>query len=189
MPVSRSFQATREALIAPWVLGYCFGMFDALAQRGNLDQYTEGLLLITDDFIELMSGGQPHRPDTLMLGADMVKKALDSQTDARDLQGYQTGGTDLFAWCADTSKSPLSLFNHLTSTVAPRRLSTLEEAMASPAIDRFMVNLSGDGSAELLGSADDGKGGGQPSASNAPPVTPPPLHQEGPLLPSLSVRS
>jgi hypothetical protein len=49
-----------------------------LAQRAKLDQYPEGLGLITIGFIELMSGGQPNRTDEL-LSADVVKKALDSQ--------------------------------------------------------------------------------------------------------------
>ena len=41
-----------EALQSLWVLGYCFGTFDALAQRAKLDQYTEGLALITIGFLK-----------------------------------------------------------------------------------------------------------------------------------------
>jgi hypothetical protein len=104
----------KEALNDTWVLGYCFGMLDALAQRAKLDQYPDGLGLITSGFIELISGGQPNRTDEL-LGADMVKKALDSQADTRFLEGNQAGGTDLFAWCADTKKAPLALSSHLRS--------------------------------------------------------------------------
>ena len=96
-----------EALNDFWVLGYCFGVFDALAQRARLDQYTEGLELITLGFDRLMSD---H-----LAGADKVKIVLDNQTDPYIAQGMQTGGSDLFAWFANTNKAPTALANHLTS--------------------------------------------------------------------------
>ena len=44
----------RDALKNVWVLGYCLGMFDATAQRSNLDQDTEGIALITIGFATLL---------------------------------------------------------------------------------------------------------------------------------------
>src|SRR5690349_3704122 len=43
-------QIPDQAMIDRWVLGYCFGVFDALVQRHNLDQYTDGIALITFGF-------------------------------------------------------------------------------------------------------------------------------------------
>ena len=97
----------QEALDDIWVLGYCFGVFDALAQRAGLKQYTDGFALITIGFIELMSDHQQ--------GADRVRQALDNQTDARSERGNRAAGTDMFGWFADTNKPPMCLFDHLTA--------------------------------------------------------------------------
>jgi hypothetical protein len=99
-----------EALSDIWVLGYCFGMFDAMAQRAELDQYSEGFALITISFLQLMSD---HTE-----AADKVRQALDNQNDARFEQGNRTAGADLFAWFADTNKSPLSLYDYLKRELA-----------------------------------------------------------------------
>ena len=97
-----------EALTDPWALGYCFGMFDAMAQRAELDQYNEGFALITLGFIALMAD---H-----LEGAERVRRAVAGQTDPRFIRGNRTAGAELFAWFADRDKAPMSLFDHFTST-------------------------------------------------------------------------
>ena len=93
----------KEALHDLWVLGYCFGLFDAMAQRAKLDQYTDGIALITIGFLLLLS-----KP---LKGAEKIRQALDNQTDPDFARVAQAA---LFAWCADRNKAPMSLFNQLT---------------------------------------------------------------------------
>ena len=92
----------RDALKDVWVLGYCLGMFDATAQRSNLDQDTEGLALIT------RLRHSPRRPAS---GAQRLKKALDSQ-EARIRIWRATGGNDL-SWAGEAAVAPMSLFQRL----------------------------------------------------------------------------
>jgi hypothetical protein len=61
-----------EALREKWALGYCFGAFDGLAGRYNLDQYTDGLAVLTIGFAMLAGNEQ---------GATYLGQALDLQTD------------------------------------------------------------------------------------------------------------
>lgn len=97
----------KQVLSDDWCLGYCFGVFDALAQRRDLDQYTEGLALITIGFGLLC--------DDHLAGAERVGQAIDRQGDATFLDGNQTGGRDMFAWFTDTQKIPMALFNRVTA--------------------------------------------------------------------------
>ena len=73
MQLALASKEPKEALKDFWVLGYCFGVFDAMAQRAKLDQYTEGIALITIGFLLLLSGP--------LEGADKVRQGLDNQTD------------------------------------------------------------------------------------------------------------
>ena len=107
MQLALASKEPTEALKDFWVLGYCFGVFDAMAQRAKLDQYTEGIALITIGFLLLMSGP--------MEGAEQLRQALDNQTAPDFARGNRTGGDDLFAWFADRNKAPMSLFNQLTN--------------------------------------------------------------------------
>src|SRR5262247_898336 len=45
--LAMAMQSPSQALEGTWVLGYCFGIFDALAQRADLDDGAEGFSLIT----------------------------------------------------------------------------------------------------------------------------------------------
>ena len=107
MQLTLASKEPKEALNELWVVGYCFGIFDAIAQRAKLDQYPEGIALITIGFELLLSGP--------LEGAAKVRQALDNQTDPDFARGNRTAGTDLFAWFADTNKAPMSLFNQLTN--------------------------------------------------------------------------
>src|SRR5215831_3767146 len=101
--------ASKEPAIAlsdKWVLGYCFGMFDAFGQRAKLEPYRECFRLITIGFAALM-------PDTPKLGTEMAYHALHCQTVQRFADGRQTGGDDYSTWLVDTAKPPLSLCEYL----------------------------------------------------------------------------
>lgn len=103
------------ALKDQWCLGYCFGAFDALAQRAKLDEGAEGFGLLTIGFLSLFDFGD-H-----MKAADCVRRALDSQTNPTFQQGAVSGGTEIFTWLADTSKAPNALFEHLTRSESQKR--------------------------------------------------------------------
>ena len=101
-------QTPSQALEGTWVLGYCFGIFDALAQQADLDDGAEGLSLITLGFLGLFA--DPTDPEA----AAFVRRSLDSQDNPRFQQGATAGGADVFAWAADRTKAPNALFEHLT---------------------------------------------------------------------------
>ena len=101
-------QTPSQALEGTWVLGYCFGIFDALAQQANLDDAEEGFSLVTLDFLGLFA--DPADPEA----AGFVRRSLDSQDNPRFQEGAAAGGTDVFVWVADRAKVPNALFEHLT---------------------------------------------------------------------------
>src|SRR6478736_4227614 len=51
--LTMAMQTPSQALEGGWVLGYCFGTFDALAQQADLDDGAEVFSLITLGFIGL----------------------------------------------------------------------------------------------------------------------------------------
>ena len=100
-------QTPSQALEATWVLGYCIGIFDALAQHAELDD-AEGFSLITLGFLGLFA--DPADPEA----AEFVRRSLDRQDNPRFQEGAAAGGTDVFDWIADRAKAPNALFEHLT---------------------------------------------------------------------------
>ena len=101
-------QTPSQALEGSWVLGYCFGIFDALAQRADLDDGAETFSLITLGFLGLFA--DPADPEA----AAFIQHSLDRQDNPRFQEGAAAGGTDVFVWAADRAKAPNSLFEHLT---------------------------------------------------------------------------
>ena len=101
-------QTASQALEGTWVLGYCFGIFDALAQRADLDDGAEGASLITLGVLGLFA--DPTDPEA----AAFVRRSLDIQDNPRFQEGAAAGGTDVFVWVADRAKAPNALFEHLT---------------------------------------------------------------------------
>ena len=106
--LTMAMQTPSQALEGTWVLGYCFGIFDALAQRADLDDGAEGFSLITLGFLGLFA--DPADPEA----AAFVSRSLDSQDNPRFQEGAAAGGSDVFAWVADRAKAPNALFEHLT---------------------------------------------------------------------------
>ena len=101
-------QTPSQALEGTWVLGYCFGIFDALAQRADLDDDAEVFSLITLGFLGLFADlADPE-------AAEFVRRSFDRQDNPRFHEGAAAGGTDVFVWVADRAKPPNALFEHLT---------------------------------------------------------------------------
>ena len=100
-------QTPSQALEGTWVLGYCFGIFDALAQQANLDDAAEGFSLVTLGFLGLFA--DPTDPEA----AAFIRNSLDRQDNPRFQEGATAGGTDVFVWVADRAKAPNALFEHL----------------------------------------------------------------------------
>ena len=74
-------QTPSQALEGTWVLGYCFGIFDALAQQADLDDGAEVFGLVTLGFLGLFA--DPADPEAAMF----VRRSLDSQDNPR-FQGW-----------------------------------------------------------------------------------------------------
>jgi hypothetical protein len=90
-----------DALAHLWVLGYGFGVFDALDKRAKMDQYTDGLLLMTDGFQNLVSD--------LTHGADLLGLAINIQANETFQAGLKRGGSEIYAWLVDGKKMPLGI--------------------------------------------------------------------------------
>jgi hypothetical protein len=91
-----------------WVLGYCFGVLDAVRQTAELEESGEGLAVIAVGFFLLMADEAK--------GADMMRQALNHERDPRFAQGSLQGGNDMFAWLADTAKAPTGLSKHVNGS-------------------------------------------------------------------------
>jgi len=75
--LAMAMQTPSQALEGSWVLGYCFGIFDALAQEAELDDGAEGFSLITLGFLGLFA--DPADPEAAMF----VRRSLDGQDNPR----------------------------------------------------------------------------------------------------------
>jgi hypothetical protein len=94
-----------DAMQNIWALGYCFGVFDALGRRAKLDQYTDGLAVITVGF-SLLTDREA--------GAIHLGRALDLQTEQAFFEGNNEGGSEIYEWLGSKAYKPLALMNHLT---------------------------------------------------------------------------
>jgi len=94
-----------DAMGDMWSLGYCFGAFDAMGRRANLDQYTDGFAIITIGFVKLTGRAK---------GPDHLSRALDHQTDQLFYEGNYAGGSDMFDWATKDGFAPLMLMNYFT---------------------------------------------------------------------------
>ena len=84
-----------------WLFGYCFGLFDAMAQMAGLDQFTEGVAMMGAGFGKLV--------DDAAAGPPLFHQALDMQEDAGFRAGCEVGGDDLAAWAADANALPTGI--------------------------------------------------------------------------------
>lgn len=105
--LAMAMQTPSQALEGTWVLGYCFGILDALAQRAGLDDGAEGFSVITLGILGLFA--DPADPEA----ARFVRRSMDSQDNPRFQEGAAAGGNDVFVWIADRAKAPNALFEHL----------------------------------------------------------------------------
>jgi hypothetical protein len=84
-----------------FVFGYCFGLFDAMAQMAGLDQFTEG--------VALMGAGFGKIVDDPKAGAGLFHEALEMHDDADFQAGSESGADDLAAWAADANAMPAGI--------------------------------------------------------------------------------
>jgi hypothetical protein len=84
-----------------WVFGYCFGLFEAMARYANLDQYTDGMRMMSAGFGRLV-GAAPQ-------GSILFRQALDKQDDPAFQEGAAVGEADLLAWANDANALPANL--------------------------------------------------------------------------------
>ena len=104
--LTMAMETPSQALESGWVLGYCFGAFDALAQQAELDD-DDVFSLITLGFLGLFA--DPADPEAAMF----VRRSLDYQDNPRFQEGAAAGGSDVFVWIADRGKAPKALFEQL----------------------------------------------------------------------------
>lgn len=106
--LTMAMETPSQALESGWVLGYCFGVFDALAQQAELDTEEDLLGLITLGFLGLFA--DPADPEAAMF----VRRSLDYQDNPRFQDGAAAGGSDVFTWISDRENAPKSLFEQLS---------------------------------------------------------------------------
>jgi hypothetical protein len=102
--LTMAMETPSQALESSWVLGYCFGVFDALAQQAELDDVFS---LITLGVLGLFA--DPADPEAAMF----VRRSLDYQDNPHFQEGAAAGGSDVFVWIADRAKPPKALFEKL----------------------------------------------------------------------------
>ena len=105
--LAMAMETPSQALESGWVLGYCFGVFDALAQQAELDDEGDVSSLITLGFLGLFA--DPGDPEAAMF----VRRSFDHQENPRFQEGAAAGGSDVFVWVADRSKAPKALLEQL----------------------------------------------------------------------------
>jgi hypothetical protein len=84
-----------------WVFGYCFGLFEAMARYASLDQYTDGM--------RMMSAGFGRLVGATAQGPVLFRLALDKQEDHAFQEGAAVGEADLLAWAEDANALPANL--------------------------------------------------------------------------------
>ncbi len=85
----------------PFVLGYCFGLFEAMAQMAGLEQYNEAAGMMEAAFGKLV--------DQSEAGPALFRHALSMQVDATYLEGVEAGGADFAGWAADADALPTGM--------------------------------------------------------------------------------
>ena len=86
--LAMAMETPSQALESGWVLGYCFGVFDALAQQSELGD--DVFNLISLGFLGLFA--DPADPEAAMF----VRRSLDYQDNPRFQEGAAAGGSDVF---------------------------------------------------------------------------------------------
>ena len=106
--LTMAMETPSQALESGWVLGYCFGVFDALAQQAELNDDNDVFSLITLGFLGLFA--DPADPEAAMF----VRRTVDYQDSPRFQAGAAAGGSDVFDWIADRETAPKALFDQLS---------------------------------------------------------------------------
>ena len=85
----------------PFVFGYCFGLFDAMAQYARLDQSAEAAPMIASGFGKLVNDAAR--------GQALFDQAVARIEEPHFAEGYDKGGVDLVAWAADANALPTGI--------------------------------------------------------------------------------
>ncbi len=88
-----------------WAFGYCFGLLEAMAQYANLDQYTDGVKMMSNALGKMMCDE--------MRGLEFFGQAVDLQSEPDFIAGQAAGAQDLTAWAEDANALPTQLARHL----------------------------------------------------------------------------
>lgn len=81
--------------------GYCFGVFDAMAQCAAMDQFSDGAATIAAGFTKLTSDRAR--------GQALFDSAMARMDEPAFSSGYERGAADLMAWAADANALPKGL--------------------------------------------------------------------------------
>jgi hypothetical protein len=81
--------------------GYCFGLFDAMAQCARMDQFSDGAATIAEGFTKLTSDRAR--------GQALFDSAMARMDEPSFSGGYERGAADLMAWAGDANALPKGL--------------------------------------------------------------------------------
>ena len=96
-----------------FAFGYCFGLFDAMAQCAKLDQFTDGATMIANGFGKLVNDAAR--------GKALFASAIERVEQPDFSGGYEQGAADLMEWAADANKVPAGIARRGRRTDAPRQ--------------------------------------------------------------------
>jgi hypothetical protein len=88
----------------PYVFGYCFGLFETMAQIAGLEQYSEGAAAIEAAFAKVV--------DDADAGPRLFRLALEMKIDADFVAGAEEGDREFAAWVDDANAVPTGIARH-----------------------------------------------------------------------------
>ena len=97
--------AARDVIRDPYVFGYCFGVFETMAQMAGLEQYSEGAKLMETALGELVENDA--------VGPHLFRVALGQRQEADFAAGAAAGEQDVEAWYADANAMPTGIARRL----------------------------------------------------------------------------
>ena len=94
-----------------FAFGYCFGLFDAMAQCAKLDQFSDGATMIANGFGKLVNNAAR--------GKALFARAVERVEEPDFSGGYEHGAADLMAWAADANRLPAGIARRGKRNEAP----------------------------------------------------------------------
>ena len=97
--------SARDLLKDSFVIGYCFGLFETMAQMAGLEQYSEGAKLMETALGKLVENDA--------VGPHLFRVALGQRQEADFAAGAAAGEQDVEAWYADANAMPTGIARRL----------------------------------------------------------------------------